>query len=97
MFRRVIQCVPVLSSCTINLPQSVGTTARVKLNCHLVSNNVLVPLELIYMHFVEKRKIKPQCLVLSYLKQLVCRVLFQKNTAAAHFTDNNTDIFKVYI
>ena len=54
VFPCVIQCVSVLHSCTINLPQSVGTTARVKLNCHLVSNNVLMLLEPVYMHLVKK-------------------------------------------
>lgn len=48
VFPHVVQCVSVLCSRTINLPQRVGTTARVKLNCHLVSSNVLVLLELVY-------------------------------------------------
>lgn len=60
VFLRVIQCVSVLCSCTINLPQSVGTAARVKLNCNLVSNNVLMLQELVHMHFVKKNKTKTQ-------------------------------------
>lgn len=41
-------------SYTINLPLGVGTAAKVKLNHHVVDNNVQMPVELMYMIFVKK-------------------------------------------